>query len=233
MQVFASRKDRRRALLSAMVVVMAFGLLYLAVQRYAPFLFRSAALRAWIAEFGVIAPLVFIVLQILQVIIAPIPGQVFALVAGYLFGGVAGTVYSLTGVIIGSAIAFCLARRYGRSFVEDILHDDVLVRFDGFVERVGIPGLFAIFLVPGIPDDVICFLSGLTTIRLRTFLVIVAVGRFPAYVITVFAGGDFASGQYGRALVLMGIAVFFSAVGYFYQKQIRRSVERIGARFIR
>jgi uncharacterized membrane protein YdjX (TVP38/TMEM64 family) len=230
MKVFASRADRWRTLLLATVVVAAFVGLYVGARRYAPFVFDARALRAWIAGFGALAPLVFVVLQAAQVVLAPIPGQVVALVAGYLFGPVYGTIYSLTGVLIGSAVAFSLAKRYGRSFVERVIDDDVIGRFDAFVERVGAPGLFAFVIIPGLPDDAICFLSGLTTWRLRTFLAVIAVGRLPAYVITVYAGGEFASGRFIQGILLVVAIITLSAVGYYKQETVRELVTRLEPR---
>ncbi|TQQ82103.1 TVP38/TMEM64 family protein [Halonotius roseus] len=230
MKVFSSRTDRWQTLLLVVAVIAAFVGLYVGARRYAPFVFNAQALRTWIAGFGIFAPLVFVFLQAAQVVLAPIPGQVVALVAGYLFGPVYGTIYSLTGVLIGSAIAFSLAKRYGRSFVERVIANDVIDRFDAFVERVGVPGLFAFVIIPGLPDDAICFLSGLTKWRLRTFLAVIAVGRLPAYVITVYAGGEFAGGRFRTGIALIAFVIVVSAVGYYKQEAVRDLVARIEPR---
>ena len=230
MKVFTSRANRWRTLLLAGAVLAALVGFYFSVRRYAPFVFNTAELRVWLSQFGVFAPLVFIFLQAAQVVVAPIPGQVVALVAGYLFGPVYGTIYSLTGVLIGSAVAFLLAKRYGRSFVERVIADDVISRFDAFVERVGAPGLFAFVIIPGLPDDAICFLSGLTKWRLRSFLLVIAIGRLPAYVITVYAGGQFAGGRFRTGVALVAFVILVSAVGYYKQEVVRDLVARIEPR---
>lgn len=227
MQIFASRADRWRGILGLCLLFGALGIGYLLVRTYASFVFDAQALRAWIAQFGLLAPIVFVLIQAGQVVVAPIPGQVVALVSGYLFGPVLGAVYSLSGVLIGSVIAFSLAKRYGRTFVENLLHEDVLRRFDGFVERVGIPGLFAFVIIPGLPDDAICFLSGLTKWRLRTFLAVICIGRLPAYAFTVYAGGELANGQIHTALVLLGAIVVLSVVGYYKQREMRDLAKRM------
>lgn len=224
MQLFASASARRRAIFALVVVLAAFAGLFVVVRQYAPFLTDAAALRTWIEQFGAFAPLVFVIVQALQVVIAPIPGQVVALIAGYLFGSVAGTVYSLVGVLIGSAIAFSLAKRYGRPFVENVLHEDVVDQFDSFVQRVGVPGLFLFVVVPGLPDDAICFLSGLTTLRLRTFLVVMAIGRLPSYVLTVAAGDGLATGRTSLALALLSAVVVLSLAGYYNQERLQAFV---------
>jgi uncharacterized membrane protein YdjX (TVP38/TMEM64 family) len=230
MKLFSSPADRRRGVVVALVVIAVFVSLSLFVRRYGGFITDVDALRAWIRQFGALAPLVFIVIQAVQVVVAPIPGQVVALAAGYLFGPVAGTVYSLVGVIIGSAIAFSLAKRYGRSFVEDVVHEDVVARFDGFVDTVGVPGLLAFVAIPGLPDDAVCFLAGLTKLSLPTFLGVIAIGRLPAYVFTVYAGGELASGRIGSAAVLIAVVVLASVVGYYKQESIRTLLERVEPR---
>ncbi|QAU11525.1 TVP38/TMEM64 family protein [Halorubrum sp. BOL3-1] len=230
MRLFSSRADRRRGIAAAVgVAVLAFGL-YVLVSRYAGFITDAQALRTWLDQFGIFAPIVFVGIQALQVVVAPIPGQVVALVAGYLFGSFWGTVYSLTGVLIGSTIAFSLSKRYGRSFVENVIHEDVIARFDGFVDTVGVPGLFAFVIIPGLPDDAICFLSGLTKWSLPTFIGVIAVGRLPAYVLTVYAGGELASGRFLSAMALVALVVAASAVGYYKQDAVRDLVERFEPR---
>ena len=230
MRLFASASDRRRGILAFVGVAVGFVLLYLFVREYAWFLTDAEALRLWLRQFGVLAPLVFVAIQALQVVVAPIPGQVVALVAGYLFGPLAGTVYSVTGVLIGSAIAFSLSKHYGRSFVEDVIHEDIIVRFDGFVDTVGLPGLFAFVIIPGLPDDAICFLSGLTKWTLPAFMGVIAVGRLPAYVLTVYAGGELASGRFLSGLALILVVVLASVVGYYKQETIRDIIARVEPR---
>jgi uncharacterized membrane protein YdjX (TVP38/TMEM64 family) len=106
----------------------------------------------------------------------------------------------------------------------------VIERFDGFVDTVGVPGLFAFVIIPGLPDDAICFLSGLTKWSLPTFMGVIAVGRLPAYVLTVYAGGELASGRFLSAMALVGLVVAASAVGYYKQEAVRDLVERVEPR---
>lgn len=226
-RVFSSRAARRRSVAGGFVLIAVSVAVVLGVRQYAPFVSDAEQLRAWIDGFGIFAPLVLVCLQATQVVVAPVPGQVIALVSGYTFGPIAGAVYSMTGVLLGSAVAFSLAKRFGRPAVEHLLHEDVLVRFDGFVDRVGIPGLLAFVLIPGLPDDAVCFLSGLTEWRLRTFLAVITVGRLPAYAITVYAGGELATGQLEIALALIGVVIVASVGGYYKQDAIQAAIRRV------
>jgi uncharacterized membrane protein YdjX (TVP38/TMEM64 family) len=227
MKVFSSAESRRTVLLSIIVLALGFVGLYLVARQFAPFLFNAAELREWIAGFGTLAPVVFIALQAMQVIAAPIPGQVAAVVAGYLFGGFWGAVYSMTGVMIGSAVAFSISKRYGRPAVERFIADDVLASFDGLVERAGLIGLFVFVVIPGLPDDIVCFLAGLTPLRLLVFLLVLFFGRLPAYVIATYAGGQIATGRLLEATLLLGLFVAISATAYHHRVQIQEAVQRL------
>ncbi len=225
-QVFSSRTALRRGVLGGVAVIALLVLVSLGIQRYAPFMFDAERLRAWVSQFGVLAPAVIVLIQAAQVIIAPVPGQVVALASGYIFGPVAGSAYSFVGVLVGSAIAFSLTKRFGRPVAERLLHEEILNRFDEFVDRVGIAGLFVFVMIPGLPDDAVCFLCGLTDWRFRTFLTVIAVGRFPAYIVTVYAGEELASGRLGVALALLAAIIVVSIAGYYKQDAVRNSVER-------
>jgi uncharacterized membrane protein YdjX (TVP38/TMEM64 family) len=217
MRVFDSPTARRSALvrlLGLAVVIVALGV---AVARYAPFLAEPAWIRATVDRTGPYAPLVFVTLQAVQVILAPIPGQTLAVVGGYLFGPV-GAVYSITGVAIGSSVVLVLSRRYGRPFVERVVADGVVERFDGFVDDYGLLGLVVFFSLPTFPDDAICALAGLTSIRLRTILVVLVVARTPTFVLATLVGDGLAAAQYrlvAGVLVVVGLVV----VGVYLLKE--------------
>jgi uncharacterized membrane protein YdjX (TVP38/TMEM64 family) len=226
MRVFESRERRRQFVLAALGVALAFAGLYALVRRYLPFLTSGAELRALVAEAGAFGPLVFIGVQAAQVVVAPIPGQATAFVSGYLFGAVRGTVYSLVGVTIGSFVAFWLSRRYGRPFVERAIRAEVLARFDAFVEEAGTLGLLVVFLVPGLPDDAVCFAAGLTDVRLRKLVAIVIVGRTPAYVLVNLSGASLAEGDFRLSVLLALATLALSVWGILRREWLLERLER-------
>lgn len=213
-QVFASARSRRRFavhLLVAVVVVVAVTVL---ARRHLGFLTNPADGRSFIRQYGVLAPVVLVVLQALQVVVAPVPGQVLAVVAGYLFGPWWGTLYNMIGITIGSTVAFWLSRRFGRSYVEGIVHDDALATFDGISDNYVRLSLFVVFLVPGLPDDVLCFVGGLTRVPLWQLVLIAIVGRAPGFFLVNVIGGYLGTGQFAAAAILTLVLVAFSVVGY-------------------
>jgi uncharacterized membrane protein YdjX (TVP38/TMEM64 family) len=176
-------------------------------------------LRAVLSGFGPFAPLAFVVLQAAQVLVAPIPGPALALAAGYLFGWQLGTLYSMIGVTIGSALAITIARRFGRPAVERFVAPHALARFDDFLDARGQIGLFVVFLFPGFPDDVLCFIAGLTDVPVRRLVLLVAVARTPAFLVVAVAGERAATDLVG-ASVILAVLTLVAALGYAYRDRL-------------
>ncbi|MEF8784793.1 MAG: TVP38/TMEM64 family protein [Haloarculaceae archaeon] len=219
-RIFASARSRRVALTALVgLTALLFGSLLL-LDQFAAWLTDPFAVRQWVRSYGPLAPLVFIALQSVQVIVAPIPGQVLGLASGFLFGTVWGTVYSLTGVTIGTYVAFALARHLGRPYVEKLVTDKALSTFDSFTDNEGPVALFLIFLVPGLPDDVICFFAGLTDMNIPKMLAISVVGRLPGYLAVNAVGAGFASKSVLEATMLLLALAALSAAAYRYRDQL-------------
>jgi uncharacterized membrane protein YdjX (TVP38/TMEM64 family) len=216
---FASRAARRRALRLGAVALAAAFVTAAATWRVAPVLTDPARLRGLVASFGPLAPLAFVCLQAVQVVVAPIPGQVLGGVAGYLFGTWAGFWYSMIGVVVGSTVAFLLARRYGRPFVERTFDTGVVERFDALADDTAPLALFALFLLPTFPDDLLCALAGVSPMRLRTFLVLLIVGRAPSFALVAFAGDRAAASRPVAALTAVALVALVAALVYGYRSR--------------
>lgn len=215
--VFRSPGARRRFLLHAAVVALVLVGAVVLLRPYWSLLADARALRHYVDGFGVWAPLAFIALQTAQVLLAPIPGQVMAVVGGYLFGPWWGTLYNMVGITVGSTLAFWLSRRYGRAYAERMFDDDALETFDTVADRHGLLALFVMFLIPGLPDDVLCFAGGLTTIPLRRLVLVAILGRAPAFFLVNVFGDLLATGDVYAATVLLVVIVALSVAGYRYR----------------
>jgi uncharacterized membrane protein YdjX (TVP38/TMEM64 family) len=188
--------------------------------RYFPDFSNPDMLRRTIAGYGPAAPLVFVALQALQVIVAPVPGQILGLASGYLFGAVLGTVYSLAGAVLGSVVVFVLARRYGRSYAERVIHEDTLSAFDDLIERRGLVSLFVVFLIPGLPDDAVCLMGGLTRIPVWQLVVVSAVGRLPGFYLTNLAGAGVAEGNLLAVTLIAVVLAAATTVALWQREQL-------------
>ena len=166
----------------------------------------------WLSQYGRWAPFITIVLHIIQVLAAPIPGTAIDAVNGFLFGPWLGTVYSMTGLLVGSMLLMWLARRFGRPLVERYVEPGMMDRLDGLVERYGMVFIFLVFLLPFLPDDALCLLAGLTTFPLAALFLLALVGRTPGVFVANWLGSEakiLTAWQWGIAAVLLLIAVVF------------------------
>lgn len=164
-------------------------------------------LVATVESFGAFAPLLYILLQILQTVVAPIPGQVVGSVGGFLFG-LWGILWTLIGSVIGCYLVFRIARRFGRPILEKIFKKSVVDKFDFIINAKSASFiLFAIFLLPGFPDDVVCYIAGLTKLPIRQLVFLFIVGRLPTIVLTNYFGAGL-----GENLTLVAVIAVISVI---------------------
>ncbi|HRV42740.1 MAG TPA: TVP38/TMEM64 family protein [Syntrophales bacterium] len=174
-------------------------------------------LIAFIDSFGPLSVVVFIGLQILQVLFAPVPGEVTGFIGGYIYGSVLGTVFSTIGLTVGSWLAFALARWFGLPFVERVVSAEVLKKYDYFMEHQGKLVSFILFLIPGFPKDALCYVIGLSHMKTVTFLVVSTLGRLLGTAM-LSVSGDLARSNRHEALWGLGIiSLVFIIVAYFYR----------------
>jgi uncharacterized membrane protein YdjX (TVP38/TMEM64 family) len=182
-----------------------------------------------IREFGALGPVVVITLIAFEVVIAPIPGYVIAIASGYAFGALWGTLYSYIGNIIGTTIAFFISRKFGRPLVEKIIKKNQLATYDSFFKEKGKPMLWLAYLFPVFPADIISFVTGLSDIRWKDFMIIISIAYLPNMLFLNYFGATlYNSGFRGNAIFFMlfiGIVVIFS---YFYYISLKRKKIRSG-----
>ncbi|WP_435359876.1 TVP38/TMEM64 family protein [Haloarchaeobius sp. DFWS5] len=187
--------DRRQVAVGLLLAALLLAGGSVVTGRYLWFLRDPDEIQRFVAGFGVLGPVVFVALQAAQVIVAPIPGQVLAFAAGYLFGAGWGFVYSMTGAMVGTSLALWLSRRYGRPVAERLVAAPALERFDAFVGQYGLVGIFVVFLLPGFPDDVVCFAAGVSELDLRRVLAVSMLGRAPGYLVLALSGAGLAENR--------------------------------------
>jgi len=161
---------------------------------------------------GIFGPIIFIILQIAQVILAPIPGNVVGAVGGVIFGWW-GLLLTIIGSAVGMAIVVAISRKLGRPFVEKLFSKKQIAKFDFLMdEKGGKLALFLIFLFPFFPDDLVGYLSGLTKIRLRDIILVSTLGRLPMHILTNFFGAQIFEGNWWVILIMLTVVAMFSIV---------------------
>jgi uncharacterized membrane protein YdjX (TVP38/TMEM64 family) len=221
-----------------MLAVFAYPLLLTAVLLVG-FVFRAQLLdifstpeqlKSWIRTTGVIAPLAFMAAQAFQVIVFFIPGEVPQIAGGYLFGFWLGSLLSTLGILVGSTVSFLLSRLLGIPFVYALFQPDKVnqIRHVTGSSRAKMT-FFLGFLIPGIPKDVLCYVAGLTPIRLPLFLMISTLGRLPGILGSALIGDAAAGKRWILAGLLFAASALLFFVGFTFRDRIQTFLEKISA----
>lgn len=215
------------------IVLLLFGLLvagavYLVVTGAPPWRFvlrfyqDKAFLKATVESWGYMGPLVFIVIQALQVIISPIPGEATGLAGGFLFGNGLGFLYSTVGLTLGTFACFGIGRWLGAAAVQRFVAEHHWVKMGFIVEAEGAILCFVLYLIPGFPKDIISYLFGLSPMPFWVFAVVSTLGRIPGTWILSAQGSQVAPGQLRELALLLALTAAVIIPLYYYRHRIVR-----------
>ena len=146
-------------------------------------------LRAIIDSTGIWAPIVFIILQAVQVFLLPLPGVLTVGVGVAMFGELETCLYSYIGILLGSFIAFWIGRVIGYKAAAWLVGKDSLDKWLEKVKGKDRMILSAMFVLPLFPDDILCFVSGLSTMTWRYFIIMQLIARAISVVTTSYSVG--------------------------------------------
>ncbi|RXW65920.1 TVP38/TMEM64 family protein [Enterococcus faecium] len=160
------------------------------------------ALRGLVGDSIILGPIIFVFIQILQVVIPIIPGGISTAAGVLIFGPYAGFIYNYIGICIGSIIIFLLGRRYGKPFILSMISDKTYNKYIGWLDKQNrFEKLFslAIFL-PVAPDDALCLMAGLTNMSVKRYTLIILIAKplsIFLYSMALIYGGQYLSGLLG------------------------------------
>jgi uncharacterized membrane protein YdjX (TVP38/TMEM64 family) len=213
--------------LLALVILLSYAYhvgMWRQVIHFFKYFFEVRRLEAFVASYGTYAGFIFVALQTLQVVFAPIPGEVTGFVGGYLFGNVTGTLLSTIGLIIGSVVAFLIARLFGTPVVEKIVKKKYRDEFDQWATHQGLYVVFVLFLIPGFPKDSLCYLLGLTHLGLPAFILMNIFGRLPGTLLLTLQGTAVDNGHYKTFFILLGFSLLMTGVLYLTRNHCTKAV---------
>lgn len=182
---------------------------------------NSAQFSEYLESFGVWGAVVFVAIQMLQVVIAPIPGELTQLAGGFIYGTTLGTAYSCAGILLGSTVVFSLGRWLGLPILKRVIPEHAFTRF-GFLlnhPRTELV-ILALFLIPGSPKDILTYIAGLTPVKPVRFLVSAMVARFPGILLSAYIGAHVEAREYGDVIIASCVALGLFVVGVLMQDRV-------------
>lgn len=218
------------------ISMVAFPALLIAVGALA-FLFRdqlfglfrsSESIRAWVTARGALAPLAFVGLQILQVVIFVIPGELVQVAGGYAFGLWGGALWSILGILAGSLINFGVGRVLGRPFVESVFGAERIRRVDSATAGgKAAAGFLLLFAIPGIPKDILTYAAGASRLPFAAFIAVSTLGRLPGILGSAYMGSAVYDREFGAAITIIAVSTTLFALGLLFRDRLHQLIARI------
>lgn len=210
-----------------LLVVVAIPI-YIAVY-HADFIsqFKSLeAVNAYLKQYETASIFIYIALQILQIVICILPGQALQFAAGYAYSFWLGYLYSIIGAALGAIITFYLARFLGRDALHLIFGEEKISKFIKHIDsKRGFIIVFVIFLVPGLPKDLLNYAAGVSDMKLKVFLLISLIARSPAMMCSIMIGSMFNKGSYLGIGILTGIAIVLCILGIKFHEKLTQFID--------
>lgn len=161
----------------SVLALLALALIYReTISNYLSIITDQESVSSYLQSFGALGPVVLFCLLIAQVFVAVIPGHALMVTAGYVYGTV-GLMVVVISTIVGSQIAFFIARKYGRDLIYKLASQNVIDKWDKTAKHQGILFYFFSFVLPIFPSDLMCYVAGLATISPRRFFIANVLGR--------------------------------------------------------
>ncbi len=227
------RKDvPSKALFGVLLLLFVALCIWLALQKTGFFdVFEDAqSLQEYLRDLGVWTPIFYIILQFLQVVILPIPSIITTVAGVAIFGAFWSMLYSFIGIMLGSLLAFYIGRRWGKRAVAWLIGADVLQKWQQKLRGKDNIFLTVMFLLPLFPDDILCFLAGLSSMSSRYFIIMISISRLLAISGTCYSV-DFIPFNTWWGIMLWGIIIIGVAglciIGYKNMDKIQLSIKKI------
>lgn len=216
------------------MLLVVIGLIYFGIRFTAPvthLISDSEKFGKYLQSFGAWGDVIFILAQVLQVVVAPIPGELMQVAGGFIYGTVWGTVYSVGGILLGSIVVFGFSRWFGYPLLKLVVPENALRKFSFIINHPKTElVILVLFLVPGSPKDVLTYMAGLTPVKPLRFLLAAMVARFPGILLASYIGAHVETREYHAVIIASLLALGLFVSGVLLQDRITRFLQRFKQR---
>lgn len=178
-------------------------------------------IESFVQKFGALSVFALLFIQISQIVVALIPGEVVEFASGALFGPVWGTFISMVGILAGQWLIFTAVTKWGHSVLSSVLSRNFVKKFKFLHDEKKIKLItFILYFLPGTPKDLLTYFMPVTGIDLKAFLSITLFARIPSVISSTIAGSLYAEGDIKLTLIVYTAVATFSGLGYLLYKFI-------------
>jgi uncharacterized membrane protein YdjX (TVP38/TMEM64 family) len=204
-----------------MVVILIVFLAFFAGWLFSESFSSPEQIESFVGYFQELGTVIIILLIVAEVVIAPIPGFVLYITTGFLYGPWLGTLFTWIGNVVGASIAFFISRRLGRPFVEKFVKLKKFKKYDVFFEHKK-KFLWIFYVIPFFPIDILSFACGLSNLRFRYFITVVALAVIPNIFIFNYFGEQLFTKNLMALFMIALFTVIISAILFLFVQRIRK-----------
>lgn len=179
------------------------------------------AFENWVTSLGVAGPLVMFSIQVLQIIIAFIPGGPVEIISGVLYGTLGGTAICIGGCVLASIFTFSLSRKFGKKLLYVFVKPEKIDSWHWLQNSQKIETItFVLFFIPGTPKDLLTYIVGITDMSMVKFLVISSFARLPSIFSSAMMGATMRQGEWKLSLIVFLITGVVGILGITYKDKV-------------
>lgn len=217
-------KTKKQILLISLIIIFIIFSIFACI-KLIPFLFslqdevNRIKFENYINDLGIWGILVVLLIQISQVFIAIIPGEFVELIAGFLYGTWGGLLICLIGNFIGSALIYLTVKTFAHKYMIKLKEKLSTYNFLNNKKKISIY-LFIIFIIPGIPKDIITYLVPFLPINFYTFITVTSIARIPSIISSTYSSTSILNNNYTIAIILIVIFSLLAIFGFLFKDKI-------------
>lgn len=175
-----------------------------------------------------ISALLIIGIQALQVIICILPGQPIQFASSYMFGVARGLILSLIGAVIGTTISFFLAKVLGRDMLYVIFDEEKVEDYKRKLNSgKGILIVALIYLIPGVPKDLVSYVAGISDMKYRPFIVVSTIARSPGMLGSLLLGHFYGQQNYTAIIILCVVVAIILLICFIKKDAIMNKLDSL------
>lgn len=179
----------------------------------------QAQLKEKITNTGITGILILFGLELVQVVLAILPGEPIEILAGICFGPIWGTIFLMISIFIVTALIYFFVKKYGRDFIYEFFPKEKVNKLENsklFKDPQKIETVMALlFLIPGTPKDLLVYIGGLLPIKTSRFLLLATLLRFPSIISSTIAGDKLLQGKWQVSIMAYVIIFIITFIVIF------------------
>lgn len=211
---------KKSKLLWYLLIILPIILLIIGYIFPSKFFGSQEAIRTYVNQFGVFAPIVFVLLQIVQVIVTPFSHYFVSIAGGFIFGPWLGALYSWIGRVIGTIIVFYIARYLGRTIIRHVVKEETIKKYDYYFDKGKIL-LFLAYFLPLFPDDELSYLAGFSKISSKIFIPLIIIGHISGSLSLAYIGSGIQSIKDPLFVIISLVALIGGIIFLYFYTRLR------------